>query len=49
MFPIKLYLTATCACVHLMRSRVEWDYVMSAMNTALPDKEMSIDNESPRS
>ena len=32
-FQIKLYLTATCACVHLMSSRVEWDCRMSAMNT----------------
>ena len=32
-FPIKLFLTATCVCVHLMCSRVEWDGGMSAMNT----------------
>ena len=31
----KLYLTATCVCVHLMSSRVEWDCGMSAMNTQL--------------
>ena len=29
-FPI---MTATCVCVHLMSSRVEWDCGMSAMNT----------------
>ena len=34
-FPIKLFLTATCGCVHLMSSRVEWDCGMSAMNTQL--------------
>ena len=49
-FPIKLYLTATCVCVHLMSSRVEWDCVMSVMNTFYTtDKEMSIDNEPPSS
>ena len=35
MFPIKLFLTATCGCVHLMSSRVEWDGGISVMNTQL--------------
>ena len=49
-FPIKLYLTATCVCVHLMSSRVEWDCGMSVMNTFYTtDKEISIDNEPPSS
>ena len=47
-FPIKLYLTATCACVYLMSSKVEWDCGMSA-TLSLPDKEMSINNKSPSS
>ena len=49
--PIKLYLTATCSCVHLMSSRV-YSGTVGRVPWILPlptDKEMSFDNELPRS